>query len=69
MKDLKFKVRTVHDRGEDNMNINGYLDYINVPWGRLFYRLVWHNLGFIDAKIKSLFSMLNTCRSTFLFLQ
>ena len=47
MKDLKFKVRTVHDRGEDNMNINGYLDYINVPWGRLFYRLVWHNLGFI----------------------
>ena len=25
MKDLKFKVRTVHDRGEDNMNINGYL--------------------------------------------
>ena len=69
MKDLKFKARTVHDRGEDNMNINGYLDYINAPWGRLFYRLVWHNLGFKDAKIKLLFSMLNTCRSTFLFLQ
>lgn len=51
MKDLKFKVRTVHDRREDNMNINGYLDYINVPWGRLFYRLVWHNLGFKDKKI------------------
>ena len=33
------------------MNINGYLDYINAPWGRLFYRLVWHNLGFKDRKI------------------
>ena len=33
------------------MNINGYLDYINAPWGRLFYRLVWHNLGFKDKKI------------------
>lgn len=36
MKDLKFKVRTVYDRGKDNMNINGYLDYINVPWGGCF---------------------------------
>ena len=33
------------------MNINGYLDYINAPWGRLFYRLVWHNLEFKDKKI------------------
>ncbi len=33
------------------MNINGYLNYINAPWGRLFYRLVWHNLGFKDRKI------------------
>ncbi len=33
------------------MNINGYLDYIKAPWGRLFYRLVWHNLQFIDKKI------------------
>ncbi len=33
------------------MNINGYLDYINAPWGRLFYRLVWHNLGFRNRKI------------------
>ncbi len=33
------------------MNINGYLDYINTPWGRLFYRLVWHNLAFKDRKI------------------
>lgn len=48
---MKFKARTVHDRGEDNMNINGYLDYINVPWGRLFYRSVWHTLGFKDKKI------------------
>ncbi len=33
------------------MNINGYLDYINTPWGRLFYRLVWHNLDLKDRKI------------------
>lgn len=33
------------------MKINGYLDYINKSWGRLFYRLVWHNLGFKDKKI------------------
>lgn len=33
------------------MNINGYLDYINAPWGRLFYRLVWYNLNFKDKRI------------------
>lgn len=33
------------------MNIQGYLDYINAPWGRLFYRLVWHNLPFCGKKI------------------
>ena len=33
------------------MNISGYLDYIKTPWGRLFYRLVWHNLEFKDRKI------------------
>lgn len=33
------------------MNINGYLDYIKTPWGRLFYRLVWHNLEFEHKKI------------------
>lgn len=33
------------------MNINGYLDYINTPWGRLFYRLVWYNLNFKDKRI------------------
>lgn len=37
--------------GVNNMNINGYLDYINAPWGRLFYRLVWHNLKFSNKKI------------------
>lgn len=35
----------------NNMNINGYLDYINAPWGRSFYRLVWHNLKFSNKKI------------------
>ena len=33
------------------MNINGYLDYIKTPWGRLFYRLIWHNLNLKDKKI------------------
>lgn len=33
------------------MNINGYLDYINTPWGLLFYRLIWHNLEFENKKI------------------
>lgn len=33
------------------MNINGYLDYIKTPWGRLFYRLVWHNLDFKNKRI------------------
>ncbi len=33
------------------MDINGYLAYTNEPWGRLFYRLIWHNLEFTDRKI------------------
>lgn len=33
------------------MNINGYLDSTKAPWGRLFYRLVWHHLEFRDRKI------------------
>jgi len=33
------------------MNISGYLDYIKTPWGRLFYRLVWHNLEFKGKRI------------------
>lgn len=33
------------------MNVNGYLESINSPWGRLFYRLVWHNLAFQERKI------------------
>ena len=33
------------------VNVKGYLDYLQTPWGRLFYRLVWHNLDFKDKKI------------------
>ncbi len=33
------------------MDVDGYLAYINAPWGKLFYRLVWHNLAFINKKI------------------
>ena len=32
------------------MNLQGYLDYINAPWGRLFYRLVWKELPY-DGKV------------------
>lgn len=27
-----------------SVNVQGYLDSVNAPWGRLFYRLVWHNI-------------------------
>ncbi len=33
------------------MNLQGYLDYINTPWGRLFYRLVWKDLNFKGLRI------------------
>ena len=39
MKDLKFKVRTVHDRGEDNMNINGYLDLYKCAVGTVVLQI------------------------------
>lgn len=32
-----------------SINVQGYLDTINAPWGKLFYKLVWHN---IDCKGK-----------------
>ncbi len=32
-----------------NVNVQGYLDTVNTPWGKLFYKLVWHN---IDCKGK-----------------
>jgi SAM-dependent methyltransferase len=34
-----------------NINVKGYLDTINAPWGKLFYKLVWHN---IDCKGKKI---------------
>lgn len=34
-----------------NINIQGYLDTINSPWGKLFYKLVWHNIDCEDKKI------------------
>ena len=33
------------------MDISAYQDYINKPWGRLFYRLVWHRLPFSGKNI------------------
>jgi SAM-dependent methyltransferase len=36
---------------KNTMNISGYLEYIKTPWGRLFYRLIWHNLNFKGKKI------------------
>ncbi len=34
-----------------NINVQGYLDSINAPWGKLFYKLVWHNIDCEDKKI------------------
>lgn len=28
------------------INIQGYLDTVNAPWGKLFYNIIWHNLKF-----------------------
>ena len=28
----------------NNANIQSYLNTVNAPWGRLFYKLAWHNI-------------------------
>lgn len=28
----------------NKINIEGYLNTVNAPWGKLFYKLLWHNL-------------------------
>lgn len=28
----------------ENINVQGYFDAVNSPWGKLFYKLVWHNI-------------------------
>lgn len=35
----------------DTINIQGYLNNVNAPWGKLFYKLVWHNLNFQGKNI------------------
>lgn len=37
--------------GDAIMDIQNYFDYVNAPWGRLFYKLVWDHLQFRDMKI------------------
>jgi S-adenosylmethionine-dependent methyltransferase len=34
-----------------NINVQGYIDTVNAPWGRLFYKLVWHNIECQGKKI------------------
>jgi len=34
-----------------NINVQGYLDTVNAPWGKLFYKLVWHNIECEGKKI------------------
>lgn len=43
--------RMVDMRKDKSMDVNGYLNYIGTPWGKLFYRLVWHELGSKNKKI------------------
>lgn len=33
------------------VDIQGYLDSVNLPWGKLFYRIIWHNLDVKGKKI------------------
>lgn len=28
----------------EKTNIEGYLEYVHAPWGKLFYQLAWHNI-------------------------
>lgn len=35
----------------EKINVQGYLDSINAPWGQLFYQLVWHNIECEGKKI------------------
>ena len=35
----------------ENINVQGYLDTVNAPWGKLFYKLVWHNIDCEGKKI------------------
>ena len=34
-----------------NINVQGYFDTVNSPWGKLFYKLVWHNIACEGKKI------------------
>lgn len=34
-----------------SINVKGYLDSIQAPWGQLFYKMVWRHLEYSDKKI------------------
>lgn len=33
------------------INVQGYLDTISMPWGQLFYKMIWHNLAYQGKRI------------------
>lgn len=33
------------------INVQGYYDTVNAPWGKLFYKLIWHNIDCDGKKI------------------
>lgn len=35
----------------NEVNVKGYFDAINTPWGKLFYKLAWHNIEFEGKRI------------------
>lgn len=35
----------------NKVNVKGYFDTINAPWGKIFYELTWHNLEFEGKKV------------------
>ncbi len=34
-----------------SINLQGYWDNINAPWGQLFYKLIWHHLPYKEMNI------------------
>lgn len=33
------------------VSVKGYLDSLNSPWGKLFYKMIWHNLEFEGKRV------------------
>ena len=41
------------------INVQGYLETVNAPWGKLFYKLVWHNIDCTKTEADWISNMYN----------